>query len=235
MNILLEKFLHDNWYPDYALYAYYMGALFWIITYAMVIYRIVKHKFLEFPAIVIAANVSWELLWGFVFNFAFGGPILQYAWRLGFFLDVFMLYSAFRFAKDQVDIPHLKEWMKFTVPAVFLFFLGAIYFYVIEGFDLPMGFNSGMFLNLFMGVLCLLFLLRRPNYPFSLWIGIGRFIATDVFFTIYIYNVRQHVYLSIYLCWTCIVVDLIYIIALLHFRKKRLENPAAMNTNTAIA
>lgn len=219
----MEQFLHNPRYSDLALYSYYLGALFWLITYALVIIRIVKGKFLEFPAIVIAANVAWELLWGFVFELSFGGPILQYSWRFGFLMDAFMLYTALKYAKSQIDIPDLFKWIKLIVISFFLFSFGFLYFYVKEGFDLPMGFNSGMLLNVFMSVLCILFLLRRPNHQFSIWIAISRFIATDVFFTIYIYNVDQPVWFAIFLCWTCVVLDSIYIYLVASRRRKLLS------------
>lgn len=219
---MIEQFLHNPRYSDLALYSYYFGALFWLLTYVLVIVRIVKDKFLEFPAIVIAANVAWELLWGFVFNFSFGGPILQYSWRFGFVMDAFMLYTAFRFAKSQVDIQSLQKYMKPITALVFLFSLAAIYLFAIGRFDLPMGFNSGMLLNLMMSILCLLFLLRRPDYPFSVWIGILRFIATDIFFVIYAYNVDQHMWLSKLLCWTCFALDFTYIVLAYQRRKARL-------------
>lgn len=216
---MIDQFLHNSRYSDLALYAYYFGALFWLITYVLVIVRIVKFKSLEFPAVVIAANVAWELLWGFVFKFSFGGPILQYSWRFGFLMDAFMLYSAFRFAKSQVDIPALQKYIKPIVALVFLFSLALIYLFAIERFDLPMGFNSGMLLNVFMSVLCILYLLRRPNFQFSLWIGISRFIATDIFFTIYVYNVNQNMWFSMLLCWTCFALDLTYIYLVYQQRK----------------
>ena len=116
-------------YTPTEMYLYYAGAAAWLVTYALVIRKIIKEKFVEFPALIIAANVSWELLGGFVLGYpsivqsgigwpdlpehaqtpvVFGGPILLWAWRAGSLMDVFMLISCLRYGAKQTS----EEWLK---------------------------------------------------------------------------------------------------------------------------
>ena len=201
---------------------YYLGASAWLITYMLVIRKILKEKFVEFPAIVICANVAWELLWGFAFKLDFGGPILLWAWRAGFIMDAFMLFATLKYGSSQTTIPFIKKKFKTIMSTAFLCFGVIIYFYVKEGYDLPMGFNSGMILNLLMSALCIILVLRLHDRKFSRAIAWGKFLASSVFLNAYIWLIPGPFNMSRVLCVICFFLD-IYYIYLVYTRVKELK------------
>ena len=68
------------------------GAVFWIVNYVFVIRNIVKNKFVEMPASVLCANITWEFLWGFVFIPDMGFAIAL-GYKVWFMLDVFIVIN----------------------------------------------------------------------------------------------------------------------------------------------
>jgi hypothetical protein len=214
--------LHQPGYSDLSLIMYYSGAFFWLLAYVLAIYRISKNKFLEFPAIIIAVNVPWEYLFGFVFDLGFGGPILLWSWRAGLLMDIYMLYVAFKYGRSQTDVPLMKKYMPFILTFAFLASLAGVYTFVKSGYEIAMGFNSAMILNILESALCLSFLAKRPDIKFSTLIGFARFVATDVFFLLFIYLSKPDALFAICTCIICAVIDIIYII-LCYQQNKRLS------------
>ena len=201
---------------------YFLGAFAWCACYLLIIRKIIKEKWVEFPAFVIAANVAWEFLWGFVFELSFGGIFLTYLWRGGFLLDVVMLYFVFKYGKQQYKTEFIRKNYSFLVSATLVAFLALIYFFVDHGYDLAMGFNSGMILNIILSVGCVLLFYNHPDRKFSVWIGIMKFVASDIFLFIYLLYYRETQYFSITMLAICFIIDLYYIYAAAQ-RNKKLE------------
>jgi hypothetical protein len=208
---MLDQIFNNPDFSRLQIIFYFLGALGWFASYILVVRKIIREKWVEFPAFVIAGNVAWELLWGFVFDLSFGGMFLQYVWRGGFLLDVFMLYSIYRYGKTQYRMEFIRRNYAFLVTAVFISMLTMLYFYVDHGYDIAMGFNSGMILNIIHSAGCLLLLLNHPERKFSLWIGIFRFLGTNVFFFAYLMFYRETQYFSISMIVISIVIDTYYL------------------------
>jgi hypothetical protein len=208
-----ELFESDT-YTVAQLLMYYTGAFFWLFTYAWVIRRIIKEKVVEFPGIVIAGNVAWELLGGFVIYppLPFGGDIMLHAWRAGAIMDVFMMYSVFRYGVKQYSDPALRKLHPYMVSIAFIFSGALTYTYYNAGYDLPMMFNSAMILNIYMSALCLSLFFRLKEYRFSRAIAIGKFLATSVFFQFYLLMVSPDQYFPLVMGILCFILDLAYII-----------------------
>jgi len=200
--------------PDFTntqIILYFLGAFGWWASYLLVIRKIVKEKWVEFPAFVIAANVAWEFLWGFVFDLHFGGIMLQYVWRGGFLLDAFMLYAVYKYGKSQYKTEFIRKNYNLLVTGSLIAFFALIYFYVDHGYDLAMGFNSGMILNIMHSIGCILMFYDHPKRKFSTWIGITRFLGTNVFLFGYLLLYREPQYFTITMLIITFIVDLYYI------------------------
>lgn len=200
-------------FSDLQVALYLLGAFGWCASYILVIRKIIKEKWVEFPAFVIAGNIAWELLWGFFLDLSFGGMFLQYVWRGGFLMDVFMFYAIFRYGNKQYHMPFIHKNYHLLLVGVFFSFLFMVYFYAKHSYDLAMGFNSGMILNIIHSVGCLLLFLNHPKRRFSFWIGFTRVLATDVFFFAYIllYDIPQ--YFTITMCVIVAIIDFYYLYA----------------------
>jgi hypothetical protein len=209
--------------PDFSktqIIFYFLGAFGWFASYILVVRKIIKDKWVEFPAFVIAGNVAWEFLWGFVFDLSFGGIFLQYVWRGGFLLDAFMLYSVYKYGKKQYKMEFIRKNYVFLVTGVFIAMMTMLYLYVMHGYDIAMGFNSGMILNIIHSVGCVLLFMDHPDRKFSFWIGITRFLGTNVFFFAYLLYYREVQYFSISMIVISIVIDSYYLYEVVRRNKK---------------
>jgi hypothetical protein len=220
MNLLSELIGTNETYTHVEVIIYLLGAFSWFLSYALVVRKILLEKFVEYPILAITANVVWEVLWGFVFELAFGGHILLVLWRLGTFLDIFMFYSVLRYGKVQVSVEFVRQNYIFVMLFAAACSGFIIYTFVKTGYDLPMGINSGMILNLMMAVLSLFLFWQMPERKFSFWIGFWRFLGTDVFFTIYIFILYPNLSFPITLCVINILLDGLYLV--LVYRRRNL-------------
>jgi hypothetical protein len=55
-------------YTPLQMYLYLGGFLLWGVAYAILVVRIPRHRFVEIPFFAVCGNVTWEFLWGFVFE-----------------------------------------------------------------------------------------------------------------------------------------------------------------------
>jgi hypothetical protein len=176
---------------------------------------------MEFPVVAVMANISWELLWGFVFKLDFGGAPLLYLWRAGTMLDAVILYGCIRYGRYESTIPVSKRAWPFLMVGGVLLWGVLNYSFTKQGYDLPMGFNSGMILNLMMSALCILLVLRNPAKEYSLAVAILRTAATDILFMAYIMMVNPAAHFAITLGTICLALDLYYIYLLISLKNKR--------------
>lgn len=188
---MLDQLFPPEW-PTAAVAWYYGGAFFWLLTYVLIIRRIIKYKTVELPGIVIAGNVAWEIVGGFLIyktgsDLAFGGTILLWAWRAGAIMDAYMLIAVYRFGKKQ----EIYAWMQKNYFLIITFaFLGAgamTYTFYQSHYDLAMLYNSGIILNVVMSAWCIGLFMRLKDFDFSPTIAWTKALATSVCFTIFLY------------------------------------------------
>ncbi len=210
---MFNELFHSDTYSLWAMIFYYLGAVAWLATYVMIIRRMFKDKFVEFPVIVVTGNVVWEILGGFVIYppLPFGGNILMWGWRLGAILDIIMLYGIFKYGAKQWRSPQLVKYHHWIVVFTFLAIGAMTYTYYQAGYDLPMMFNSGMILNVVMSVLCINLFIAKPDYRFSPYIAWSKFLASSVFFMIYLILATPDAYFAGVMGVICFILDIIYI------------------------
>lgn len=223
---MFEQIFNNPDFTNLQIIFYFLGAFGWWASYILVIRKIIKEKWVEFPAFVIAANVAWEFLWGFVFELHFGGIFLTYVWRGGFLMDAFMLYAVYRYGKNQYKMEFIRKNYAFLVTAAFVAFFALIYFYVDRGYDIAMGFNSGMMLNLMHSIGCLLLFYNHPERKFSTWIGITRFLGTNIFLFAYLLMYRHPQYFTITMLVITFITDIYYISEVIK-RNRRMQTATA--------
>jgi len=221
--MLAGIFENDYGYTPFQITMYLIGGACWFVSYSIVVHRVVfKDGFLEYPIMSVTANVIWEFLWGFVIGLQFGGVYLLTLWRVVFALDVFMFYTVLTKGKVQVSLPIIR---KYYVPIMLIaitFWGAMIYSFYQSGADLPMGYNSGMILNVMMSTLCLLLFFKFPDKKFSFWAGFFRAIATDIFYTIYIADRSPDLWFPLITGFVSFVLDTLYVV-LVYKRNKSLK------------
>jgi len=222
---MLDQIFNNPDFSNAQIIIYFLGAFGWFISYMLVIRKIRLEKWVEFPAWAIAGNVGWEFLWGFVFELSFGGIFLQYLWRGGLLLDIYMLYAVYKYGKSQYNMEFIKKNFHLLVTGVLVSMTLLIYFFVEHGYDLEMGFNSGMILNLIHSIGCLMLFYEHPKRQFSAWIGISRFFGSSIFFFIYMLMYTPVQYFSITMLSITFIIDLYYIVQVIK-RNKTIVIPA---------
>ena len=154
------------------------GCVFWLITYAAMIRNIIKKKFVEMPFLIAAGNIAWEFVWSFCWH-PTTGRFYALSYQGCFFLDCYIFAMMFKYGHKQIEIPLMKKYFKLILVGLAVIWLPLNYFYVAQGYDTPVGANSGYILSLFISLLYPVLLLRTdvsyfsPTVAWAKWIGTG--------------------------------------------------------------
>jgi hypothetical protein len=150
-------------YTPAQLFFYLVGFLLWGVAYGLVVVRIPRQRFVEIPFFAVCGNVTWEFLWGFVWKVEMLGETLQWFYRLGCFLDLFILAFVFKYGAKQVSLPVLRRWFRPIVVASLAGWIAFYWTFRAQGYDLPLGSNSAYAVNVVMSVLYITMTLRMRD------------------------------------------------------------------------
>ena len=213
--------INTNNYSTSALLWNGIGCLFWVITYAALVIEIRKRKYVEMPFFIAAGNIAWEFIWSFFYH-PDTGVLYALSYQGAFLLDVYIFYSMLKYGYKQINIPEIQKHFKLIAVCLFLMWVPLNYFYVKQGFDTPIGANSGYILNLIISLLYPLLLLRGDVKNFSQVVAWCKFIGTGCI-TVSMFIIYPNNYFVQILGGACFILDLSYSI-LLKFKYKQLEN-----------
>lgn len=227
-------------YTNFQLFWYLGGFLLWGVAYAWLVFRIPKHRFVEIPVFAVCGNVTWEFLWGFVWHVEMLGQTLQWFYRLGCLLDLFILVCVFRWGMKQWTLPTSRRFFHPIVVASLIFWTVFYWTFRGAGFDLPLGSNSAYLVNTVMSVLYIGLVLRlRDVSAFSWWIGWLKGSGT-LMVTVFVFLTYPESLFTQALGVTCAFLDATYL-TVLRLRKKGLLAPpidqdaSGSSTGAAIA
>lgn len=189
-----------------------IGCLFWVVTYAALVREIFTKKFVEMPFFIAAGNIAWEFIWSFFYH-PDTGKLFSLSYQGAFALDVFIFYFILKYGYKQINIPDIQKHFKWVAWGLLIMWIPLNYFFVKQGFDTPIGANSGYILNLIISLLYPILLLRSKAIYFSETVAWCKFIGTGCIsismFLIYPDNFFVHT-----LAVSCFVLDLFYAILL---------------------
>jgi len=156
-------------------------ALFWMITYILIIIKSKKDQFCGMPLASICANITWEFLFTFVMPFH---PLQQLVTLIWFLLDCIILYQYFRYSRNETTRPAIYS----IVLSLLIMFLLLHYGSALE-FQDQIGVYSAYAINLLMSVLFVHLIMTRGMKGQSLSIAyfkmIGTLCASVVCYAIY--------------------------------------------------
>ena len=144
---MAQPFIDTSGYTQLELWLYMGGFVLWGIAYAVVVVNIIRYRFVEIPAFAVAANVTWEFVWGWFFRVPMGS-LLQWIYRGGWALDMFITYGIWRYGYLQLVTPRARSALRPTFLLALIAFVPAYYFFAGQGYDLPLGSNSAYLCNL---------------------------------------------------------------------------------------
>lgn len=214
-------------YTPLELFFYLGGFLLWGAAYGSLLVRVHRHRFVEIPALAVCGNVTWEFLWGFVWQVEMLGSTLQWFYRLGCLLDVGILTFTFLYGAKQVTLPVLRRFFR---PALLAGLAGWTAFYWTfrgQGYDLPLGSNSAYVVNIVMSTLYIGLVLRTPDASlFGATIGWLKGLGTGMV-TVFVFLAYPENRFVQTLGVITALLDVTYL-AVLHLRQRgRLAPPAA--------
>lgn len=147
----------------------FIGTIFWVIVYGIIIRKAIKDKFIEMPVPAAASNLAWEFTWGFLVTTDLG---LLFVWglRVWFFMDLMIFYLILKYGHKQLTTPLIIKHFRFIEVVSALLWVFAFYFFVKEGYDTTMGATSAYIITVIMATLYTLFYLsstNRKDYSFT--------------------------------------------------------------------
>jgi len=142
-----HPWLDNTRYANYQIALFLSGAILWIFTYIDTIRDITRKKTINIPLIAICFNFGYEVTTSFAFVPNMGKVLVMAYWSW-MVLDIFIVYSMFRFGVKQIRIKqiasHITLYLFLGVSAGFL-----IQFFFIPRYDLPMAPLAGYIISQF--------------------------------------------------------------------------------------
>lgn len=123
-------------------------ALFWMITYILIIIRSKKDQFCGMPLPAICANITWEFLFTFVMPFH---PLQQAVTFIWLLLDCVILFQYFIYSKKADKATPLHTTYQIVLSLLIMFLL--LHYGSALEFQDEMGVYSAFSINLMMSVL----------------------------------------------------------------------------------
>jgi len=190
-----------------------IGCLFWVITYALLVYEIRKKKFVEMPAYVAGANLGWEFVWSFIYH-PNTGLLYALSYQVAFFLDCYIFYAILKYGTKQPMNKNTKKHFVLFCVVNFAFWILFCYTFIDEGFDTLNGANSGYIINVILSLQCLWLLFQTMDTSkFSLLLGWTKMLGTSFITVSLFYFFPDNRFVQL-LGLACFVIDNIYIYTL---------------------
>jgi hypothetical protein len=190
-----------------------IGCLFWVITYALLVYEIRKKKFVEMPAYVAGANLGWEFVWSFIYH-PNTGLLYALSYQVAFFLDCYIFYATLKYGTKQPMNKNTKKHFVLFCVVNFAFWILFCYTFIDEGFDTLNGANSGYIINVILSLQCLWLLFQTMDTSkFSLLLGWTKMLGTSFITVSLFYFFPDNRFVQL-LGLACFVIDNVYIYTL---------------------
>lgn len=138
------------------------GCLMWVVAYIILIRETRRFGFMEMAAFAGASNIAWEFLWSFSFTTDMG-QFFVWTYRVWFFLDIYIFYLLLKYGHKQVVNPVLRQYFKFWAVAAVICWSVVYYYFVKQGYDMPIGANSAYIAQIAISALCPIVLLNAKT------------------------------------------------------------------------
>jgi hypothetical protein len=215
----MEHLVNLKEYTPFELILFGVGCYMWVVVYILYIRRIAKGESIGMPVFAACSNFGWEIVWGIIPPSTDMGPLLVWAYRAWFFLDLYIIYGVYRYGSVQIATPGLKAYYK---PFVVLSVIGwaiLYYFFKSGGYDTPIGATSAYIAQMFISVLYLVLLLRRsPLVSESNAVTWLRSVGTGLN-TVFLLHHYPDKYFLLSLGLMSLIIDSAYIVLSVRFRR----------------
>lgn len=216
---MIDHLVNTRDYSTTELILFAVGCYMWVIVYALYIKEIRQKRCIGMPVFAACSNFAWEIVWGVIPPSTDMGPLLVWAYRAWFFLDLYIIAGVYRYGSAQIDTPVLLKYFKPMVIATVIAMTILYYFFKSEGYDTSIGATSAYIAQMFISVLYWLLLVRQQQYvwqslPISWLRSIGTGLNT-VFLILHYPNMHFLQSLGI----MALIVDSVYIVTFIRRRR----------------
>jgi hypothetical protein len=217
---MIDTLVNTRDYSTIELLLFGVGCYMWVVVYILYIREIRRGQCIGMPVFAACSNFAWEIVWGVIPPSTDMGPLLVWAYRAWFFLDLYIIAGVIRYGVAQIGTPAVARNFKPLVIATVAGMTVLYYFFKSEGYDTSIGATSAYIAQMFISVLYLLLLLRHQKHVWaSLPISWFRMIGTGLN-TIFLFLHYPHMYFLLSLGVMSLIIDNIYIYVFISGRRK---------------
>ncbi|MBB5155615.1 transmembrane-type terpene cyclase [Saccharopolyspora phatthalungensis] len=150
--------------------------VFWAIAYLGIIYRGFQDGSFGMPVAALAANLSWESIYGFILD-----PLADHIHILSipcFFIDLVIAWQVFKYGAKDFAAPLVRKYFRLIVVVAIAIAFPVVYLAFLE-FNDPLGEYTGFGINFMMSILFVAMFLRRDSIAGqSMYIAVGKWLGT---------------------------------------------------------
>jgi hypothetical protein len=224
---MLENLVNTKDFTTTELLLFAVGCYMWVVVYILYIKEIRRRECIGMPVFAACSNFAWEIVWGLIPPSTDMGPLLVWAYRAWFFLDLYIIYGVYRYGAAQIATPALAKRFKPMVIATVAGMALLYYFFKSEGYDTSIGATSAYIAQMFISVLYLILLLRHQKHVWqSLSISWLRTIGTGLN-TVFLFLHYPHLHFLQSLGVIALIVDSIYLYVFITGRREQAEHAAS--------
>ncbi len=213
---------NSNGYNTYQIINLTAGMVIWTYLYVYLAYRGIKTKFVQMPLILACGNISWEFLWGFIFQSQYQTGVLI-GMGSAFLIDLTIFYGILRYNAVHISIPFYAKNLKWLSAFGIALWLSVWWSFKTGGMDTDGGGMSGNILNAVIAIFWVDQLFRVKDISLmSVRMGWVKLLA-DVPIALFMMSVFPDKPLSYVITWISVLFDIIYIV--LYYRRQNNEAP----------
>lgn len=173
-----EHLVNTKDYTAFELITFGIGCYMWAVVYVIAIKDMIKKKTVDIPVLAICGNVAWEFYWGLIYKTNMG-PLLQWSYAIWFFLDLGIVYFAYKYGAKQEPIVSARKYHPFIMTSVIASWM-VIFGFFIPRFDDNIGAFTGWILNTIMSIGFVIQKTRQPEFGTNRWVAICKFLGTGL-------------------------------------------------------
>lgn len=197
-----------------------LGELLWAIVYILVIRDAIRNKYVQIPGGIVAVNLAWEFLAGFVYP-PLAGKLMSLGFQLWFGMDLIIFALTLRYGHRQLPPGESIRYYKTIIVSIFATALLLMYLYFDQG-SLEQHYSIAAYLiNLFMSAYFLLNLIQLKVWKFmSETVGRLKMLGTAIT-TISVLISKDPLEVVVAMGFVVLALDILYIVVL---RKEKRTN-----------
>ena len=142
----------------------------WVLIYILMIRRGLLDRSYGMPVVALCLNISWEFIFTFLTSIA---PAIRIFNGLFFIFDLGVLYTCYRFGREDFDWPLLKAWFRPILAFCLTLSFASTYFFVRAFDDTYGGLAAAVIMPVYSAMLIAMLLRRNSVKGQSLYIGLA--------------------------------------------------------------